>query len=132
MWEVIMSASKYFNQTARQTRSASKNAILAIKEQSAQTVRRKHVKIEYEQDENTTQKIHEPAKKERTHKAGTTSKYFPEESQPKKPKKESVWEPLNWREQLDNIKTMRKSRDAPVDILGCEKTADTTASPEVL
>ncbi|XP_031575103.1 endonuclease III-like protein 1 [Actinia tenebrosa] len=27
---------------------------------------------------------------------------------------------------------MRKSRDAPVDILGCEKTADTTASPEVI
>ena len=28
------------------------------------------------------------------------------------------WEPIKWREQLENIKLMRASRDAPVDTIG--------------
>ena len=43
----------------------------------------------------------------------------------------STWQPLNWREQLVNIREMRKTRDAPVDSQGCEKTADESQSPEV-
>ena len=42
----------------------------------------------------------------------------------------STWQPLNWREQLANIREMRKTRDAPVDSQGCEKTADESQSPE--
>ena len=44
----------------------------------------------------------------------------------------SDWEPANWREQLANIREMRKSRDAPVDSQGCEKTADADETPEVM
>ena len=43
----------------------------------------------------------------------------------------STWQPPNWREQLANIREMRKTRDAPVDSQGCEKTADESQSPEV-
>ena len=32
------------------------------------------------------------------------------------------WEPLYWRKQLNNIRTMRAKKDAPVDTMGCERT----------
>ncbi|EDO31265.1 predicted protein, partial [Nematostella vectensis] len=41
------------------------------------------------------------------------------------------WEPPNWRQQLENIRQMRASRDAPVDSQGCERTADTSTTPQV-
>jgi len=41
------------------------------------------------------------------------------------------WEPKNWREVLNNIREMRKQRDAPVDTMGCDKCADESARPEV-
>lgn len=43
----------------------------------------------------------------------------------------SVWEPKQWQEQLENIRLMRASRDAPVDKIGANKLADPTASPKV-
>ena len=43
----------------------------------------------------------------------------------------SSWAPKNWREQYDNIKKMRETSDAPVDIVGASKLADTSALPEV-
>ena len=46
----------------------------------------------------------------------------------KKPK----WEPKNWYEVVENIREMRKDRDAPVDTMGCDKCMDETASPEVI
>ncbi|XP_059835031.1 endonuclease III-like protein 1 isoform X2 [Hypanus sabinus] len=40
------------------------------------------------------------------------------------------WEPEHWREQLDNIREMRKDRSAPVDHMGAEQCFDKTAAPE--
>lgn len=118
-----MSASPYFTVSGRKTRSAARGAIAALstKEKSA----RKHVKIEYEE------------KEEAKVQAGAANKS--EDVAAKKRKKDtsketaqsSGWEPANWREQLDNIREMRKARDAPVDSQGCEKTADVNQSPEV-
>ncbi|XP_065776326.1 endonuclease III-like protein 1 isoform X2 [Muntiacus reevesi] len=41
------------------------------------------------------------------------------------------WEPQDWRQQLDNIRTMRSGKDAPVDQLGAEHCFDPSASPKV-
>ncbi|XP_055265162.1 endonuclease III-like protein 1 isoform X4 [Moschus berezovskii] len=41
------------------------------------------------------------------------------------------WEPQDWRQQLDNIRTMRSRKDAPVDQLGAEHCFDPSASPKV-
>lgn len=45
--------------------------------------------------------------------------------------KKLKWEPKNWLEVLNNIREMRKQRDAPVDTMGCDKCADESARPEV-
>ncbi|KAG8557404.1 hypothetical protein GDO81_016626 [Engystomops pustulosus] len=42
------------------------------------------------------------------------------------------WEPQNWRKQLENIRKMRSSRDAPVDEMGAEKCFDQNAEPQVM
>jgi endonuclease-3 len=39
--------------------------------------------------------------------------------------------PPHWREQFDNIVTMRSTRDAAVDTMGCERCSDETAEPRV-
>lgn len=39
----------------------------------------------------------------------------------KRAKLEIKWEPENWKLQFDNIRTMRKEKDAPVDTMGCER-----------
>lgn len=44
---------------------------------------------------------------------------------------EGKWEPLKWREQLDNIIKMREKRDAPVDWSGCHVLAASDVAPEV-
>ena len=41
------------------------------------------------------------------------------------------WQPPSWRQQLTNIQAMRVVRDAPVDVMGCDKLSDKDASPEV-
>ncbi|XP_077173144.1 endonuclease III-like protein 1 isoform X2 [Paroedura picta] len=46
--------------------------------------------------------------------------------------KQQKWEPKNWRQELDNIREMRKARDAPVDQMGAEKCFDLEAPPEVM
>ncbi|XP_067859567.1 endonuclease III-like protein 1 [Heptranchias perlo] len=46
--------------------------------------------------------------------------------------KTAKWEPKDWKEQLDNIREMRKGRDAPVDHMGAEQCFDKTAAPEVM
>ena len=43
----------------------------------------------------------------------------------------ACWEPPRWREQLQNVRTMRATRDAPVDTVGCSRLADRTDLPEV-
>lgn len=46
--------------------------------------------------------------------------------------KKLKWEPKNWRKQLENIRQMRSSRDAPVDEMGAEKCFDQKAEPQVM
>lgn len=41
------------------------------------------------------------------------------------------WEPQHWREQLQHIREMRRSRDAPVDEMGVQKCYDSSAPPQV-
>ncbi|CAD7683407.1 unnamed protein product [Nyctereutes procyonoides] len=41
------------------------------------------------------------------------------------------WEPRDWRQQLENIRTMRSGKDAPVDWLGVEHCHDPSAPPKV-
>ncbi|KAM6939746.1 endonuclease III-like protein 1 [Xenentodon cancila] len=41
------------------------------------------------------------------------------------------WEPQNWKKQLESIREMRSSRDAPVDNMGAEKCYDTKAPAHV-
>ncbi|XP_048967464.1 endonuclease III-like protein 1 isoform X9 [Canis lupus dingo] len=40
------------------------------------------------------------------------------------------WEPQDWRQQLENIRTMRSGKDAPVDWLGVEHCHDPSAPPK--
>lgn len=48
-----------------------------------------------------------------------------------KKEENSEWVPEHWEAVLDNIRTMRAARDAPVDQMGAEKCTDTDISPEV-
>ncbi|XP_066432662.1 endonuclease III-like protein 1 [Eleutherodactylus coqui] len=54
--------------------------------------------------------------------------YEPAEDTDKKLK----WEPRSWRKQLENIRQMRRARDAPVDQMGAEKCFDRSAEPQVI
>ena len=45
--------------------------------------------------------------------------------------KKAKWEPKNWQEVLENIKTMRAAKDAPVDTMGCERTMEENVEPNV-
>ncbi|XP_017312786.1 endonuclease III-like protein 1 isoform X2 [Ictalurus punctatus] len=69
---------------------------------SPRTLRRGHVKVEYED------------------KAGPCVKT------------KDRWEPPDWRTQLSFIREMRSGRDAPVDQMGAEKCYDPQAPPEVM
>ncbi|NXV31272.1 NTH protein, partial [Rissa tridactyla] len=49
-------------------------------------------------------------------------------SEPQRPR----WEPRDWRQQLEHIREMRRSRDAPVDEMGVERCYDSSAPPQVM
>ncbi|XP_046389730.1 endonuclease III-like protein 1 [Ischnura elegans] len=70
--------------------------------------KRQHLKVEYENPESS----HDEASKAKA--------------------VVGVEEPVNWVKTLNNIREMRKSRDAPVDSMGCDKCSDETARPEVV
>lgn len=42
------------------------------------------------------------------------------------------WVPENWKIVLDNIRTMRQAKDAPVDVMGAEKCTTENYPPEVI
>ena len=42
-----------------------------------------------------------------------------------------AWEPPLWKQQYENIRTMRSKRDAPVDKYGCFMNAEKEVPPEV-
>ena len=103
------------------------------------TSRRKHVKIEYESKEQT-QNDGEGHVSQSESNTSSGNESYPRAN--KRPRKEasnveiktenaSVWTPKNWQQQLDNIREMRRNRDAAVDHQGCERTADETAPPDV-
>lgn len=46
--------------------------------------------------------------------------------------KKSKHLPNNFEEVLNNLREMRSKFDAPVDVMGCHKCCDETASPEVI
>lgn len=76
-----------------------------------------------------------PAVKSVTKPAVTLPKQEPNgEVTPDEPdqKPKSGWQPPdNWRLLLDNIRLMRMSGNAPVDVVGCEKCVNPEASPEI-
>lgn len=39
--------------------------------------------------------------------------------------------PNNWELVLNNIRQMRSEKEAPVDVMGCDKCSDESAPPEV-
>jgi endonuclease-3 len=84
----------------------------------SKNVKRRHVPVAYEDCVKTKSE----RKEDTVHGESST-----EETENKKLK----WEPKNWREVLNNIREMRKQRDAPVDTMGCDKCADESARPEV-
>ncbi|XP_055300091.1 endonuclease III-like protein 1 [Sitodiplosis mosellana] len=109
------------------------------------TKSRKHVKVEYEENENPVV-IKKEIKKEpnddqlppkgakKRSSGGTKADNIKSEPKVKtesgvsddsaSPEKQVKWEPNNWRELLANIREMRKERTAPVDTMGCEKCHD--------
>jgi len=54
-----------------------------------------------------------------------------EEEEKEKVKGAMKWEPADWMSQLDNIREMRRGRDAAVDTMGCDKIFDVYADPPV-
>lgn len=45
--------------------------------------------------------------------------------------KRQKWEPENWLEQLNLIRTMRSQSNAPVDTMGCDSNWDSDSTPQV-
>lgn len=45
---------------------------------------------------------------------------------------DTEWQPKNWKQMIENIREMRKTRSAPVDTMGCHKCSDETASEKVI
>lgn len=74
------------------------------------TSKRKHVSIKYEKTETLNQG---------------------QKTQLKEESNSTKWEPENWRGHLNNIREMRKKKDAPVDVMGCDKLQDDDADPKV-
>jgi len=93
--------------------SDSKNATTRGK-----NVKRRHVSVAYE----------DCVKNESERKEDTL---YGDSSTTETGNKKLKWEPKNWREVLNNVREMRKERDAPVDTMGCDKCADESARPEV-
>lgn len=47
-------------------------------------------------------------------------------------KGEESGKPLHWETVLNNLREMRKNRDAPVDSMGCHRCVDESDSPQVV
>jgi len=146
----MASTSKYFS-TATRTRSSKQLALSSIASSPCPPKRRKHVKIEYEENRN-----HVSVQDERHQISVKVEEKVPStiKQEPLSPKKElnpikdkdeidsknniskstdhSNWRPNNWELLYSNIKMMRADRTAIVDSQGCERTADPHATPKVI
>ncbi|XP_046852375.1 endonuclease III-like protein 1 [Xenia sp. Carnegie-2017] len=108
-------------------------------------LRKSFVTVEYEKVEKSIELNNEPKQSNSSTGDGESVQSDVDNIKPpatKRPKRESKntevkmvnndnWAPNNWREQLVNIREMRRKRDAAVDHQGCERTADDKAPPEV-
>ena len=100
---------------------------------------RKHVKIEYESKEETQGKSDENTRQsnisniqEKHPRAGKRPKLEMNEIKAvAKAEDDKAWTPKNWQRQLENIREMRRERNAAVDHQGCERTSDMDAPPQV-
>ena len=133
-----MEKSRYFTPHSSATAN---NAALEKQEErvtKAKPRKRRHVIVEYSEESNvaptpSTDSVGEPDP------VKTEPGFIPDGVMVKvEPKaevgqsiKSELWEPPNWREQLDGIREMRKNRDAPVDTMGCERCHDHDALPQV-
>nr|XP_015215439.1 PREDICTED: endonuclease III-like protein 1 [Lepisosteus oculatus] len=70
--------------------------------------------------------------KDRRRRGGVRPEYEPAGGPGRGDAKKDRWEPAGWQKQLDNIREMRKGKDAPVDLMGAEKCFDDQASPKVM
>lgn len=77
------------------------------------TIKREHIKIEYD-----------PSKRENSDDDSPKKKVKPEI-------KSELKIPFNWETVLRNLREMRKHFDAPVDSMGCHKSCDESAPPKV-
>jgi len=101
----------------RQTRSTNKTP---IKQESAGPSIEPYPKIKSEDGEVVT-------KKRIKKKLVAVKQEITVKTEAKEP-----WVPENWETVLDNIRTMRQDRDAPVDVMGAEKCTTENYPPEVI
>ncbi|XP_077980509.1 endonuclease III-like protein 1 [Glandiceps talaboti] len=87
---------------------------IKVKDRKTKTIKRNHIKIEYDERKETQQSSED-----------TESKIM------KKDETKPGWSPPHWQQQFTNIREMRKNLDAPVDTMGCERLADKEAVPQV-
>ena len=117
-----MNSSPYFSRArGRRVQSAAKAAAATL---GSKRRTRKHVKVEYESDAKA-------ARVEKKESERNTAKRSGKDNSARQTDEAVQWEPARWRDQLVNIREMRKNRDAPVDSQGCEKAADSNEAPEV-
>ncbi|EDV27688.1 uncharacterized protein TRIADDRAFT_21050 [Trichoplax adhaerens] len=90
---------------------------------NARAGRRKHLDIQYEND--PIKKVKGPSPIARKKRVEKVQKQHVDKGE--KPS----WEPKNWHLQLQNIREMRKAKDAPVDTMGCSELSDRSESVEV-
>jgi len=134
------------------TRSSKQATLSSIASSPCPPKRRKHVKIEYEENRNKhvsnkderhqisiteeekvssnidiKQSFISPKKKINQIKDKVDSK-----NNISKSNDHSNWRPNNWEMLYSNIKMMRADRTAIVDSQGCERTADPHATPQVI
>ncbi|XP_071813811.1 endonuclease III-like protein 1 [Apostichopus japonicus] len=126
--------SSYFSHTSRMTRSKFSRSEEKMKNQPQETLSegdrvqlsRLKPKIKSDPDDtavkNVVKRKHVPIQYETEVKV---------KKEPREHSEETPWEPLNWKEQLLNMHEMRKNKDAPVDVMGCNKLQDDDADPKV-
>lgn len=112
--------------------SSSPSTLVSVGRTLRSASRRKYVKIEYECKGRTQNDSEGHVSQSESDNITSGNESHPRAN--KRPKKEanaSTWTPKNWQQQLDNIREMRRNRDAAVDHRGCERTADEAAPPDV-
>ncbi|PSN34065.1 Endonuclease III-like protein 1 [Blattella germanica] len=118
---------KYSFRTRRQLSSSAgiktdcvKSEEINISAKKPKKTKRQHVTVAYD----------EPSKDDN----GSKQSQIKEEQSTKDDTemKKTKWEPKNWLEVVNNIREMRKNRDAPVDTMGCDKCSDDNAPVEVV